>query len=688
MAKMKIGTKITVMTIAIVTVVILVAGLFSYSMYKRDMTEEYGKRAISIAELTALNIDPDQIARYDQTGEKDAEYQALKDYLSEIKNETDAYYLYVFTDTGSEFKYIVEGVTEGQTGQTDLNDTDGYDAYGEEPHDVFSTGVSETSDIYYGGEEYGDLISAFVPIKDGGGNTIALLGMDLSPKEIQTAMSEYLLIMLIILLAADAVTYGVIRLLIGKILTKPINKLTEASKQLADGNVNLDIEIRSKDELGQLALSFGKVVGTLNGLIGDVTSLMKFIGEGDYNRRADISAYQGEYRNLIDGMNKTVDSFMHVLDRMPAPVFSIDKDYRIKYINQSGAEFADRKREELRGVKCCEVFRTGDCNTERCACRAAMLNRQNEVSETDAHPSEDESLSIRYNAIPIMAGKEAIGAVEIITDLTDINKAKDAAERQADTLNKLMQKVNVAAEEVAAGTDNVSAGSQSISQGATEQASAVEELSSSIASIAAEIRDNVAKTTKARELVLEAKECSVTGNRHMEKMQTAMAEINESSENISKIIKVIDNIAFQTNILALNAAVEAARAGTHGKGFAVVAQEVRNLAGMSAKAAQQTTELIENSIKKVETGSELARITAESLEKILEETEESAKFFDEIASAMNEQATGIAQINLGIEQVSQVVQANTATAVQAAAASEQLSGQADMLKSLVRQYEN
>jgi methyl-accepting chemotaxis protein len=256
----------------------------------------------------------------------------------------------------------------------------------------------------------------------------------------------------------------------------------------------------------------------------------------------------------------------------------------------------------------------------------------------------------------------------------------------ADNLNEVMSTIQASSEQVASGSKQMSDSSMALSQGATEQASSIEELTSSLEEISAQTEQNAASANQANQFAETARMNASHGNEQMTAMLKAMKDINESSGSISKIIKVIDEIAFQTNILALNAAVEAARAGQHGKGFAVVAEEVRNLAARSANAAKETTMMIEDSIKNVEDGTRIANDTAVALNNIVEEVSKVASIVNDIATASNEQAAGIAQINQGIMQVSQVVQTNSATAEESAAASEELAGQAQLLQEAVSRF--
>jgi len=250
-------------------------------------------------------------------------------------------------------------------------------------------------------------------------------------------------------------------------------------------------------------------------------------------------------------------------------------------------------------------------------------------------------------------------------------------------LHRVVSAISAAADQVASGAALVADSSFALSQGATVQASSIQQLTASLVEIGSQTNENAKNAEKANELAQKTKEFAAEGNEHMQDMLNAMEEINTSSANISKIIKVIDDIAFQTNILALNAAVEAARAGQNGKGFAVVAEEVRNLAARSANAARETADLIEGSMDKVSVGTKIAANTAEALSNIVEQIDKAADLISSIAVASMQQAAAIEQVNSGITQVSQVVQTNAATSQESAAASEELSSQAAQLKEAI-----
>jgi len=389
-------------------------------------------------------------------------------------------------------------------------------------------------------------------------------------------------------------------------------------------------------------------IETIKELVEETKMLSQNAVEGNLSARGNADKFQGEFAHVITGVNETLDAMIAPMQEASSVLQEVAKgNLQLKMEGDYQGDYAEIKH----------------------ALNETIDNLQSYVQE-------------------IARVLEGIGAGNLDQHITaeykgDFMEIKTSLNDIGDSLSSALFEINQAADLVASGAKQVSDASQALSQGSTEQASTLEELTASIAEIANQTKQNAVSANQASELSNDAKENGLKGNQQMQGMLSSMVEINESSANISKIIKVIDDIAFQTNILALNAAVEAARAGQHGKGFAVVAEEVRNLAARSAEAAKETTALIEGSISKVETGTKLANATADALGEIAQGIEKSATLVGNIADASNQQASGIAQINMGIEQVSMVVQNNSATAQESAATSEELAGQAELLKGLV-----
>jgi methyl-accepting chemotaxis protein len=253
-------------------------------------------------------------------------------------------------------------------------------------------------------------------------------------------------------------------------------------------------------------------------------------------------------------------------------------------------------------------------------------------------------------------------------------------------MNEVLSQVVDASTQVNAGAVQIADAAESLSQGATQSAASLEEIGGSMAHIGNQARHNAEKAHHANRIAVETRKTVERGNSSMGEMVEAMGDINTSSRQIARIIKTIDDIAFQTNLLALNAAVEAARAGRHGKGFAVVAEEVRSLAARSAKAAQETAELIEASSSKVERGVDMAHQTAQALSDIVVGIGKAAQLVAEIAEASNEQARGVTEVGHGLEQIDDVTHRNTAHAEETSAAAGQLSSQARELRDMLCRF--
>ncbi|HWT73392.1 MAG TPA: HAMP domain-containing methyl-accepting chemotaxis protein [Mobilitalea sp.] len=469
----------------------------------------------------------------------DESMQKISNYTQEVNNYLDQYNGTTFTgDDKKLFDDLSKNWEEYSAYITSITD------------DIKNKNADQAKELIFGvAQDSADqLQSSFDAIFDYNTNAAKV------KSDSNSALARTSSIMMIIVIAVGVILAILLGIFISGIISRPVNEIVRAAEQLSLGNVNIDIKSDTKDELGKLMETFGRMIASIR---GQALAVEK-IADGDLTIVIDV-----------------------------------------------------RSEQDLLGKK--------------------------------------------------------------LTEMVEKN-------------NEILHNISNASEQVASGAKQISDSSMALSQGATEQASSVEELTASLEEISTQTNLNAQNANKANELAEIAKQNAIEGNAQMKDMQKAMEEINESSSSISKIIKVIDEIAFQTNILALNAAVEAARAGQHGKGFAVVAEEVRNLAARSASAASETTEMIEGSIKKVEVGTRIANVTAAALNKIVEDVSRAALLVNDIATASNEQALGISQINQGIMQVSQVVQTNSATSEETAAASEELSSQSELLNDTVKRF--
>ncbi|WXR62202.1 methyl-accepting chemotaxis protein [Peptostreptococcaceae bacterium AGR-M142] len=519
-----------------------------------------------------------------------------------------------------------------------------------------------------------------------------------------------------------------------------INEKTEAIKELAKGNI--DIQVEEKSDKDNLAIGINLMTETINEIKTTVLSLIDDVRNGDFSKRGDAHSFDGAWKDIIENINDLIEAFAKPLNfssdyiiklAKGMDVDEIDEDYKgdfniimnslsdiARALSKLKSEIRDLVDKAIEGkldyrgntqgleggfrdiinginktldavimpvkeaATVLEQVSEGNLDTKVVGDykgdHALIKNALNQTIENVNTYIKDISHVLREisnSNLDIEVNREYKG------DFVEIKKSLNLI---IDSFNSVLAELLLASDEVSAGSNQIASSSQNLSQSSTEQASAIEEITASIEEVAEQTKRNASNANKANELSDGVSKKALEGDKSMNEMLTAMKDISESSTNISKIIKVIDEIAFQTNILALNAAVEAARAGQHGKGFAVVAEEVRNLAARSANAAKETTLLIENSIEKAETGTNIAQGTAKSLNEIVEGINKTTNLVSEISDFSNNQAVGIEQINDAINQVSQVVQNNTAISQESASASEQLSSQADLLKEMVEKF--
>ena len=561
--------------------------------------------------------------------------------------------------------------------------------------------------------------------------------------DLNSLQRNLLITMQLAVLFIAIIVGGVLSMLITRSIVKPVRQMVVAAKGISNGDMNVNLPKSSKGEIGELTESFNGVVDVVRTIVDDLTkTYSEYMVFGNVNYTIDNSKYQNSFREMIEYVNKllaqntkNIMSMGMVLNQISDGCFDVDiraedwpGDWSVlpQTINSLTSNLkaitmeiggmieaaavkgdlsfqieADKYKGDWRGIMAGLNQIAEAVNTPIMEIRnsIAVLNQGKFNPPPVIGDYAGSFLSIKndwndYVAVLPMYMEEISSCLGAIAggDLThtitaqyegDYAKVRNSVNHIAKNLHKTMSEIQSASTQVLSGAKQISASAMNLANGANMQANSIQELNISLDLINQQTQQNAENANEANLISNTSTDNAREGNDAMKQTLEAMQDIKAAAGDITKIIQTIEGIAFQTNLLALNAAVEAARAGEHGKGFTVVAEEVRNLAGRSQTSASETTQLIENTNSKVEYGSAIANTTAESLDRIVENTGKVRDIVREISNASLTQAAAIQEISAGLMSISGVVQNNSAVSEEAAAAAEELNSQAEILQQLV-----
>ena len=554
--------------------------------------------------------------------------------------------------------------------------------------------------------------------------------------DIETSSQNTLVTMII--LAIGVMIFGaVIAYFVTRMITRPVSDVVYAIKNVADGNLNVNLKADTKDEVGILAGSAQQLVATLKRLINDMDNMASDHEKGEIDTFINAESFNGEYgtvalklndmiKSALNTQNKVVGTFIKIADgdfeadmeKLPGKKAMLndavnDMRNHILSVHEEISVLIDAAANKGNlSVSIDESKYSGGWLKimEELNFLARVINKpiaeiKDVISRLGQYGKLDRRIEGEY-AGDFLIIKDVVNTTmnnlsEIIDDVSDtlvsvakgdltknitreylgdFDPIKKSVNSIVSRLNETVEDISQVAEGVRGGSVQLSQSSMDLAEGTNKQMMAVQEMSDGVSVIDEQAKDNADNAKKAADLAVTSKENAETGNEEMKSLLAAMERISKSSGEISQIIKTIESIAFQTNLLALNAAVEAARAGEMGRGFSVVAEEVRNLAARSADAAKETTSLIEESITNVQDGTQAASDTAASLEKIMQNISDVSDVVYEIFESSNKQTTALGGINDDLGQIANVAQTAASSSEETAAAAEELDSQVEILK--------